>query len=178
MQPVLPIASREHAKHPVLRFGAILATAGLTALLAAGCGSGEPAAAPASPAAPPSAGQPPAGQQSTPGGSSPAADVEEADTQDIQGQGEPLTIGQDGAALTDNCKSRKVLVTASNVQVTLNGACALLKVTGNGSVINIGSAQKIITTGGGTIVRYATGNPRIVNKGGGSVITQGGTATP
>ncbi|WP_020658601.1 DUF3060 domain-containing protein [Amycolatopsis benzoatilytica] len=172
MQPALPSASPARANRPAPRIGAILATAGLTALLAAGCGSGEPAATPQPPAAPA------AGQQSTPGGSSPAADTEEADTQEIQGQGEPLIVSEDGTSLTDNCKSRKVLVTASNVQLTLNGPCALLTVNGNGSVINIGSAQKIVTTGGGIVVRYASGSPRIVNKGGASVITQGGTATP
>ncbi|WP_244287473.1 DUF3060 domain-containing protein [Amycolatopsis rubida] len=53
-----------------------------------------------------------------------------------------------------------------------------MKVEGNASIIEVGSAQKIVTTGAGSIVRYASGQPRVLNKGGGGVITQGGSATP
>ncbi|SFQ76281.1 Protein of unknown function [Amycolatopsis rubida] len=70
------------------------------------------------------------------------------------------------------------MISANSVHATLNGSCALVKVEGNASIIEVGSAQKIVTTGAGSIVRYASGQPRVLNKGGGGVITQGGSATP
>ncbi|KAA5825885.1 DUF3060 domain-containing protein [Saccharopolyspora hirsuta] len=168
------------------RAALLLAVAGLTALLVAGCGSGGQAA--------PESGETPASADAQ---AAPLPVVEPADEAvdeagqaaddsgqgggsdegGFQGGGAPLIVKDNGAALTEDCRSRKVIVLASDADLTLHGPCSLVKVQGSNSTVEVGSAQKIIAVGTGGTVHYATGHPQVVNRGGNDV-SPGGSATP
>ncbi|MDA3628379.1 DUF3060 domain-containing protein [Saccharopolyspora sp. WRP15-2] len=177
-------SARVRATGAARRFGAVLAGAGLTALLVAGCSSSEQA--PSDFAGMP--GEPPV---SSGDAAAPLPVVEEptdADEQfddgseggNFQGQqhgGQPLIVRDSGTKLTEDCQSRKVIVLGSDVDLTLNGTCTLVKVQGANSTVQVGSAQKIIAVGTGDTVRYATGQPQVINPRGNDV-SQGGSATP
>ncbi|MDA3648715.1 DUF3060 domain-containing protein [Saccharopolyspora indica] len=171
----------------VRRAAVVLAGAGLTALLVAGCGSGGQAASEsgeASASADAQAAPLPVvddvdeavgatGEGDTTGQDESADDYQGGDH---RGGGAPLIVRANGTSLTEDCAARKVIVLASDADLTLNGACSLVKVQGGNSTVDVGSAQKIIAVGPGSAVHYASGRPQVVNKGG--TVSQGGSATP
>ncbi|MER7012918.1 DUF3060 domain-containing protein [Saccharopolyspora sp. NPDC000359] len=153
----------------------LLAGAGLTALLVAGCGSGG------STSSDPSSGTSTSADEAAP---LPVVDPVEEDEPDagsekvdVPGGAAPLIVRANGTALTEDCRSRKVVVLANDADLTLHGACSLVKVQGSNATVEVGSAQKIIAVGTGSTVHYATGQPHVVNKGDNDV-SPGGAATP
>ncbi|WP_143186053.1 DUF3060 domain-containing protein [Saccharopolyspora kobensis] len=169
----------------VRRAAVVLAGAGLTALLVAGCGTGGQAASePGEVSASSDAQAAPlpvvddvdesvgaTGESTGQGGS---GDFEGGDFQ--SGGGAPLIVRANGTSLTEDCAARKVIVLANDAHLTLNGACSLVKVQGSNSTVDVGSAQKVIAIGSGSAVHYASGQPHVINKGG--TVAQGGAATP
>ncbi|WP_170210124.1 DUF3060 domain-containing protein [Saccharopolyspora antimicrobica] len=176
----------------VRRAAVVLAGAGLSALLLAGCGSGgQPTSesgdasassdAQAAPlpvvddtdAAVDAAGQ---GDTTGQGGDQDESGDDYRGGNFQGGGGAPLIVRANGTSLTEDCAARKVIVLASDANLTLNGACSLVKVEGGNSTVDVGSAQKIIAVGPGSTVHYASGQPQVINKGG--TVAQGGSATP
>lgn len=87
-----------------------------------------------------------------------------------------LVVEEDGARVHEDCDDREVLVRASDATVILDGACGLVKTTGRGSTVEVGSADKIIAVGVDNRVQYASGDPEVVNRGRNTTVSAGGSA--
>lgn len=89
---------------------------------------------------------------------------------------EILIIVDDGAEVSEECGDREVVVSADDAVVVLDGECGLVRATGRGSVVDVGSADKIVLVGVDNTVSFAGGDPEVINRGRNTTVTEGGTA--
>jgi hypothetical protein len=87
-----------------------------------------------------------------------------------------LIIVDNGAEVREDCDGREVVVTADDAHVVLDGACTLVKATGRGTTVNVGSADKIVLVGVDNRVAFATGDPEVINHGRNTTVVEGGSA--
>lgn len=89
---------------------------------------------------------------------------------------EVLIIVDDGAELHEECGEREVVVSADDAVVVLDGSCGLVRATGRGSTIDVGSADKIVLVGVDNAVSFASGDPEVINHGRNTTVSEGGDA--
>lgn len=143
--------------------GRVLGVAGgavLSGLLVAGCGPGPGRGEPQDIEPTPELGQGVRAEQ-------PDANV----TND-----EVILVVDDGTRVHDDCANREVVVTADDAVVVLDGECALVRATGRNSVVEVGTADKIVLVGVDNQISFASGDPEVVNKGRNTTVSEGGTA--
>lgn len=87
-----------------------------------------------------------------------------------------LIVVDDGAEVSEDCGDREVVVTADDAVVVLHGACGLVRATGRGSTVDVGSADKIVLVGVDNRVSFASGEPEVINHGRNTTVAEGGTA--
>ncbi|WP_159941063.1 MULTISPECIES: DUF3060 domain-containing protein [unclassified Nocardiopsis] len=87
-----------------------------------------------------------------------------------------LIVVDDGARLSEDCADREVVVTADDAVVVLHGDCGLVRATGRGSTVEVGSADKIVLVGVDNTVSFASGDPEVINQGRNTFVTEGGSA--
>ncbi|GAB2499535.1 DUF3060 domain-containing protein [Nocardiopsis aegyptia] len=87
-----------------------------------------------------------------------------------------LVIVDNGAEVREDCANREVVVTADDAHVVLDGACGLVKATGRGTTVNVGSADKIVLVGVDNEVAFASGDPEVINHGRNTTVVEGGSA--
>ncbi|MFD6951244.1 hypothetical protein A6A08_23685 [Nocardiopsis sp. TSRI0078] len=87
-----------------------------------------------------------------------------------------LIVVDDGAEIDEDCGGREVVVTADDAAVVLHGGCGLVRASGRGSTVDVGSADKIVLIGVDNIVSFASGDPEVVNHGRNTTVTEGGVA--
>jgi hypothetical protein len=87
-----------------------------------------------------------------------------------------LIIVDDGAQVSEECGDREVVVTADDAVVVLDGDCGLVRATGRGSTVDVGSADKIVLVGVNNTVSFASGDPEVINHGRNTTVTEGGSA--
>ena len=95
---------------------------------------------------------------------------ENIDTRDV------LVVVDDGSRIHGECGGREVTVSADDAVVVLDGACGLVRASGRGSTVDVGSADKIVLVGVDNTVSFAGGEPTIVNQGRNTTVTEGGAA--
>jgi hypothetical protein len=89
---------------------------------------------------------------------------------------EVILVVDDGAQMHEDCADRKVVVSADDAVVVLDGSCGLVKASGRNSVVEVGSAEKIVLVGVDNQVSFASGDPEVVNQGRNTTVSEGGTA--
>ncbi|WP_239647951.1 DUF3060 domain-containing protein [Nocardiopsis ganjiahuensis] len=89
---------------------------------------------------------------------------------------EVIVVSDDGAEIHEDCADREVVVTADDAVVVLDGDCGLVKATGRNSVVEVGTAVKIVLVGVDNQVSFASGEPEVVNHGRNTTVSEGGTA--
>ncbi|WP_017578389.1 DUF3060 domain-containing protein [Nocardiopsis kunsanensis] len=87
-----------------------------------------------------------------------------------------LIVVDDGSQVDGECEGREVVVTADDAQVVLDGTCGMVRATGRGSTVEVGSADKIVLVGVDNTVSYGTGDPEVVNRGRDTTVHRGGSA--
>ncbi|WP_017572744.1 DUF3060 domain-containing protein [Nocardiopsis halotolerans] len=87
-----------------------------------------------------------------------------------------LIVVDDGAEVSEDCGDREVVVTADDAVVVLHGSCGLVRATGRGSTVDVGSADKIVLVGVDNTVSFASGDPEVINHGRNTDVVQGGAA--
>ena len=87
-----------------------------------------------------------------------------------------LVIVDNGAEVREDCGNREVVVTADDANVVLDGACGLVKASGRGTTVNVGSADKIVLVGVDNEVAFASGDPEVINHGRNTTVVEGGSA--
>ncbi|MEE2038451.1 DUF3060 domain-containing protein [Nocardiopsis sp. CT-R113] len=87
-----------------------------------------------------------------------------------------LIIVDDGAQVSEECGDREVVVSADDAVVVLDGDCGLVRATGRGSTVDVGSADKIVLVGVDNTVSFASGDPEVINHGRNTTVTEGGSA--
>ncbi|PDP88719.1 hypothetical protein CQJ94_02950 [Glycomyces fuscus] len=115
--------------------------------------------------------EPPKGAPGTEDASDePAMPRHNVSTQDM------LIVVDDGAEVSEDCGDREVVVTADDAVVVLHGDCGLVRATGRGSTVDVGSADKIVLVGVDNRVSFASGEPEVINQGRNTTVAEGGTA--
>lgn len=99
-----------------------------------------------------------------------AAPRENVDTDDL------LLVVDDGARIHEECRDREVVVAADDAVVVLDGACSLVRATGRGTTVEVGSADKIVLVGVDNTVSFASGDPEVINQGRNTTVVEGGAA--
>ncbi|TDQ48548.1 DUF3060 domain-containing protein [Actinorugispora endophytica] len=89
---------------------------------------------------------------------------------------ELVNVASDGGTVTEDCGGRDANVAADNATVTLNGACGLVTVLGNGNQVSVGEAAQVNVMGSDNTVRYASGEPNVTNLGSNNTVESGGDA--
>ena len=89
---------------------------------------------------------------------------------------EVIVVSDDGAEIHEDCANREVVVTADDALVVLDGDCGLVKATGRNSVVEVGTAEKIVLVGVDNQISFASGEPEVVNQGRNTTVSEGGTA--
>ncbi len=89
---------------------------------------------------------------------------------------ERLIVVDDGAEVSEDCANREVIVTADHAVVVLHGGCGLVRATGRGSTVDVGSADKIVLIGVDNTVSFSSGDPEVINHGRNTTVTEGGVA--
>lgn len=89
---------------------------------------------------------------------------------------EVIVVVDDGAEVHEDCANREVVVSADDALVVLDGACGLVRATGRNSVVEVGTAEKIVLVGVDNQVSFASGDPEVVNQGRNTTVSEGGTA--
>ncbi len=89
---------------------------------------------------------------------------------------EVIVVADDGAEIHEDCADREVVVTADDALVVLDGDCGLVKATGRNSVVEVGTAVKIVLVGVDNQVSFASGEPEVVNQGRNTTVSEGGAA--
>ncbi|MBE2997270.1 DUF3060 domain-containing protein [Nocardiopsis sp. HNM0947] len=143
-----------------------LATVGgavLLALLMAGCEAGPSAS---------DGGD--GGSADQGGGDVPRHEPDQAEGNVVQD--DVLVIVDDGSQVHGRCADREVVVTADDAEVVLDGPCGLVRATGRGSNVEVGSAEKIVLVGVDNTVSYTSGEPEVINRGRDTTVNQGGSA--
>ncbi|WP_017615909.1 DUF3060 domain-containing protein [Nocardiopsis salina] len=87
-----------------------------------------------------------------------------------------LVIVDDGSQVHGRCADREVVVTADDAEVVLDGPCGVVRATGRGSSVEVGSAEKIVLVGVDNTVSYTSGEPEVINRGRDTIVDQGGAA--
>ncbi|NKY99121.1 DUF3060 domain-containing protein [Nocardiopsis dassonvillei subsp. albirubida] len=87
-----------------------------------------------------------------------------------------LIVVDDGAEVSEDCGEREVVVTADEAVVVLHGDCGLVRATGRGSTVDVGSADKIVLVGVDNRISFASGEPEVINHGRNTTVAEGGTA--
>ncbi|MDE3720344.1 DUF3060 domain-containing protein [Nocardiopsis sp. N85] len=95
---------------------------------------------------------------------------ENVDTADV------LVVVDDGSQIHAECAGREVVISADDAVVVLDGACGLVRTTGRGSTVDVGSADKIVLVGVDNTVSFAGGDPEVVNHGRNTTVAEGGSA--
>ncbi|MFJ9552687.1 DUF3060 domain-containing protein [Nocardiopsis sp. NPDC101807] len=85
-----------------------------------------------------------------------------------------LIIVDDGAEVSEECGDREVVVTADDAVVVLDGDCGLVRATGRGSTVDVGSADKIVLVGVDNTVSFASGDPVDKTQARTTTVTVGG----
>ncbi|MEU3017050.1 MULTISPECIES: DUF3060 domain-containing protein [unclassified Nocardiopsis] len=91
---------------------------------------------------------------------------------------EVIVVVDDGAEVHEDCANREVVVKADDALVILDGDCGLVRATGRNSVVEVGTAEKIVLVGVDNQVSFASGDPEVVNHGRNTTVSEGGTASP
>ncbi|WP_116245244.1 DUF3060 domain-containing protein [Nocardiopsis sp. FIRDI 009] len=141
----------------------LLATTGVllvgVSLLVGGCalgrGGAEVAGSPGVPAAP-------TGVDPSPG------PVSDEDT---------LVVDDDGAEVHQDCDDREIVVSADDAVVVLDGPCGLVRATGRGTTVDVGSAERIVLVGVDNTISFASGEPEVINHGRNTSVVEGGVAS-
>lgn len=89
---------------------------------------------------------------------------------------EVILVVDDGTEVHEDCADREVVVTADDAVVILDGRCGLVRATGRNSVVEVGTAEKIVLVGVDNQVSFASGEPEVVNQGRNTTVSEGGTA--
>ena len=87
-----------------------------------------------------------------------------------------LVVVDDGSRVDGQCEGREVVVTADDAHVVLDGTCGMVRATGRGSTVEVGSADKIVLVGVDNTVSYSSGDPEVINRGRDTTVHQGGSA--
>ncbi|WP_436891899.1 DUF3060 domain-containing protein [Nocardiopsis dassonvillei] len=87
-----------------------------------------------------------------------------------------LIVVDDGSEIHEACEGREVVVSADDAVVVLDGTCGVVRTTGRGSTVDVGSADKIVLVGVDNTVSFAGGDPKIVNQGRNTTVAEGGVA--
>lgn len=115
--------------------------------------------------------EPPSGAPGTGG----AASEDEVPEHNVSND-EALIVVDDGAEVREDCGDREVVVTADDAVIVLHGDCGLVRATGRGSSVDVGSADKIVLVGVDNTVSFASGTPEVVNQGRNTTVAEGGNA--
>lgn len=89
---------------------------------------------------------------------------------------ELIMVVDDGAEIHADCADREVVVSADDAVVVLDGDCGLVRATGRNSVVEVGTAEKIVLVGVDNQVSFASGEPEVVNQGRNTTVSEGGAA--
>ncbi|MBR8743465.1 DUF3060 domain-containing protein [Nocardiopsis sp. MG754419] len=89
---------------------------------------------------------------------------------------EVIRVVDDEADVRVDCAEREVVVTADRATVVLDGACGVVRATGRGSVVEIGSAEKIVLAGVDNEITFAEGDPEVINQGRNTTVNASGDA--
>ncbi|MCY9783002.1 DUF3060 domain-containing protein [Nocardiopsis sp. EMB25] len=88
-----------------------------------------------------------------------------------------LVVADDGAEVRQDCGDREIVVSADDAVVVLDGACGLVRATGRGTTVDVGSAERIVLVGVDNTVSFAAGEPEVINHGRNTSVVEGGVAT-
>lgn len=103
----------------------------------------------------------------------------------VHGQEEPegnvitdemILVVDDETDVRTDCENREVIVSADRATVILDGDCGLVRATGRGTVVEVGSAVKIILVGVDNEISFAGGDPEVINQGRNTLVHEGGQA--
>ena len=89
---------------------------------------------------------------------------------------EVILVVDDETDVRVDCENREVMVSADRATVILDGDCGLVRATGRGSVVEVGSAEKIVLVGVDNEVSFARGDPEVINQGRNTSVHEGGQA--
>ncbi|GAB3696372.1 DUF3060 domain-containing protein [Nocardiopsis oceani] len=89
---------------------------------------------------------------------------------------EVILVVDDGTDVHEDCENRKVVVSADDANVVLDGDCDLVRATGRGSVVEVGTAVKIVLAGVDNQISFASGEPEVINQGRNTTVGEGGSA--
>jgi hypothetical protein len=89
-----------------------------------------------------------------------------------------IVVVDDGAEVHEDCANREVVVKADDAVVILDGDCGLVRATGRNSVVEVGTARKIVLVGVDNQISFASGDPEVINHGRNTTVSEGGTASP
>lgn len=87
-----------------------------------------------------------------------------------------IIVVDDGSEVHEECAGREVVVSADDAVVVLDGTCGVVRATGRGSTVDVGSADKIVLVGVDNTISFADGEPTIVNQGRNTTVAEGGVA--
>jgi hypothetical protein len=87
-----------------------------------------------------------------------------------------IVVADDGVEIHEDCAHREVVVSADDALVVLDGDCGLVRATGRNSVVQVGSAEKIVLVGVDNQISFASGDPEVVNQGRNTTVSEGGAA--
>lgn len=88
-----------------------------------------------------------------------------------------VIVVEDGTEVHQDCQGREVRVTADDAAVVLDGPCGLVRTSGRGTTVDVGTATKIVLVGVDNTVSFAEGEPEVVNQGRNTSVKEGGTAS-
>ncbi|WP_017571817.1 DUF3060 domain-containing protein [Nocardiopsis halotolerans] len=96
----------------------------------------------------------------------------------VDGGGTLIISSAEGGSVTEQCEDgQNVNVTASDMEVVLNGGCGEVSVLGSGLTVHVGTADSIHVVGSDNTVHHAEGEPTVTDIGANNDISAGGDAT-
>ena len=87
---------------------------------------------------------------------------------------EVILVVDDEADVREDCGDREVVVSADRATVVLAGDCGVVRATGRGSVVEVGSAEKIVLVGVDNEITFAEGDPEVINQGRNTTVNAAG----
>ena len=87
---------------------------------------------------------------------------------------EVILVVDDEAHVREDCEEREVVVSADRATVVLAGDCGVVRATGRGSVIEVGSAEKIVLVGVDNEITFAEGDAEVINQGRNTTVNAAG----
>lgn len=88
------------------------------------------------------------------------------------GGGKTITVVQNRQQLRYSLSGEMLVISGNNNDITVQGSCRQLSVTGNGNVIHLESVTSISAQGNKNQILWQAGNPQVSNLGSNNVVSR------